>query len=74
MADDGEQLLVGVLIDERRVHHDERVVVRPERPGVEDGAVDDEHLRHRDLQRVAGRLGDPVDPRELTIADLHGVT
>ena len=46
VADDREELLVGVVIDERRVHHDERVVVRAERAGVEDGAVDDEDLRH----------------------------
>ena len=36
VADDAEQLLVGEVIDERRVDDDERVVVRAERHRVQD--------------------------------------
>ena len=39
VADDGAQLLVGVVIDERRVDDDERLVVRAEVPAFRCGLL-----------------------------------
>ncbi len=73
VPDDGEELFVRIVIDERRVHDDERVVVGPEGGGIERGVIDDENLGRRDSQDSRGRLGDPMDAWELTLADFDGI-
>ena len=74
VADDGEELLVRVVIDERRVDHDERLVVRAVGRGVQRRVVDDvDRGRARCASVVGALLGDLVDARELAVAHLHRV-
>ena len=73
VADDEPQLLVRVVIDERRVDDDERLLVRAVRAGVQHRAARDVDLRRGDPERLRALLGDAVDAAELALRDLHGV-
>jgi hypothetical protein len=73
VADDGEELLVRVLVDQRGVDHHEGVFVRSQRSGVIRRIVDDKYLRHRDLEGVRRSPGDPVNFRKLSLAHLDGM-
>jgi hypothetical protein len=70
----GQELLVRVVVDERRVNHDERLFVRSVCRGVEARVVDDVDDRRRDVQGVGALLDEGLDPRKLPVADLHRVS
>ena len=71
VPDDREELLVGVMVDEGRVDHDEGLVVRPVGGRVEARVRDDVDLGRRDVQRVGATLRDALDAWELPIGDAH---
>ena len=73
VANHGEELLVGVVIDQRGVDHDERLLVGAVGGGVHDRAVDDVDLRRRDVQRLRALHDQRVDARELPIGDADRV-
>ena len=73
VTDDEAELLVGVLIHERGVDDDERLLVRAVRSGVHDRAARDVDLRRGDAEGARALLGDGVDARELAIRHLHRV-
>jgi len=70
VADDGLELLVLHVIDERRVNEDEGVVVGAVGARVQDGAVDDVDGGHGDAEGLGALDDEAVDARELARSDL----
>src|SRR4051794_31233699 len=74
MTEDGAELFVRVVIDERRVDEDERLLVGAERARIQMGAVDDVDLGRLNPELFRTLPRDPLNPRELAVGDPNGAT
>lgn len=73
VAHDGAELLVRVVIDEGRMHEDERLLLGPEGPRVHLRMIDDVDLLQIDAELLRALLHEALDAGELPLRDADGV-
>src|SRR5205814_2383448 len=73
VPDDSAKLLVGIVIDERRVDEDERLFLGAKRASIQRRLVDDVDLRDVDAELLAALLRQGLDARELSLGDANGM-